>query len=71
MGFRLSLAAEKDIIAIAEEGVCLFGAAQASRHHDELFRIFVLIAASPRMARERSELSPPMRIHPFKAHLVV
>lgn len=23
------------------------------------------------MARERQELSPPMRIHPFKAHLVV
>ncbi|OCP25120.1 MULTISPECIES: type II toxin-antitoxin system RelE/ParE family toxin [unclassified Ensifer] len=71
MGFRLSLAAEEDIIAIAEEGVRLFGAAQASRYHDELFGIFVLIAASPRMARERPELSPPMRIHPFKAHLVV
>lgn len=23
------------------------------------------------MARERAELSPPVRIHPFKAHLVV
>lgn len=71
MGFRLSLATEEDIIAIAEEGVRLFGAAQASRYHDELFSIFVLVAASPRMARERSELSPPMRIHPFEAHLVV
>lgn len=71
MGFRLSLAAEEDIIAIAEEGVRFFGTAQASRYHDELFSIFVLIAANPRMARERPELSPPMRIHPFKAHLVV
>ena len=49
----------------------LFGAVQARQYHDELFAIFDLIAASPRMARERLELSPPMRIHPFKAHLVV
>jgi toxin ParE1/3/4 len=71
MGFRLSLAAEDDIIGIAEEGVRLFGPTQARRYHDELFAIFNLIAANPRMARERHELSPPMRIHPFKAHLVI
>lgn len=71
MGFRLSLAAEKDIIGIAEQGVRLFGTMQASQYHDELFAIFDLIATNPRVARERLELSPPMRIHPFKAHLVV
>lgn len=71
MGFRLSLAAESDIIAIAEESIRLFGAMQARRYHDELFDVFALVAANPRMARERPELSPPMRIHPFKAHLVV
>ncbi|GLS28728.1 type II toxin-antitoxin system RelE/ParE family toxin [Neomesorhizobium albiziae] len=71
MGFRLSVAAEEDIVRIAGEGVILFGPAQARRYHDELFAIFDLIAANPRMARERHELSPPMRIHPFKAHLVV
>ena len=71
MRFRLSLAAEEDIVGIAEQGIRLFGAVQARQYHDELFAIFDLIAASPRMARERLELSPPMRIHPFKAHLVV
>ena len=71
MGFRLSLKAEEDIVGIAEDGLRLFGAAQARLYHDELFGIFGLIAANPRMARERQELSPPMRIHPFKAHLVV
>ncbi|MCQ8874822.1 type II toxin-antitoxin system RelE/ParE family toxin [Mesorhizobium sp. LMG17149] len=70
MGFRLSLAAEEDIVSIAEQGVRLFGAVQARQYHDE-FTIFDLIAASPRIARERLELAPPMRIHPFKAHLVV
>ncbi|CAN7621866.1 type II toxin-antitoxin system RelE/ParE family toxin [Pararhizobium sp. LjRoot238] len=71
MGFRLSLQAEEDIIGIAEDGVRLFGPAQARKYHDELFAVFDLIAANPRMARERRELSPPMHIHPFKAHLVV
>lgn len=71
MSFRLSLAAEEDIIGIAEQGIRLFGPAQARRYHDELFAIFDMIAAYPRIARERVELSPPMRIYPFKAHLVV
>lgn len=71
MSFRLSTAAEKDIVGIAKQGVNLFGPLQAKQYHDELFEIFDLIAANPRMARERLELSPPMRIHPFKAHLIV
>lgn len=33
--------------------------------------IFALIATNPQMARERGELSPPLRIHPFKSHLIV
>ena len=71
MRFSLSVEAEEDIIAIAEQGVRMFGSAQARRYHDELFVALELIAANPRMAREREEISPPVRIHPFKAHLVV
>ncbi|SCW50791.1 toxin ParE1/3/4 [Rhizobium mongolense subsp. loessense] len=71
MHFRLSVEAEEDIIAIAEQGVRMFGSAQARRYHDELFAMLDLIAANPRLAREREEISPPVRIHPFKAHLVV
>ncbi|MDO3435969.1 type II toxin-antitoxin system RelE/ParE family toxin [Rhizobium sp. CBN3] len=71
MGFRLSEEAEEDVIGIAETGIRLFGSAQARQYHDELYAIFDLIAANPRMARERHEISPPMRVHPFKAHLVV
>jgi len=71
MGFLLSRAAEEDIIGIAEVGVRLFGTSQARQYHDGLFAILDLIAANPRMARERLEISPPVRIHPFKAHLVV
>lgn len=71
MPFSLSVHAEEDIISIAEEGIRIFGAPVAKRYHDDLFALFELIAANPRMARERHEISPPVRIHPFKAHLVV
>lgn len=71
MGFRLTQAAEKDIIGIAEQSARLFGPIQARRYHDELFALLGVLAAYPRLVRERLELSPPMRIYPFKAHLVV
>ena len=71
MGFRLTRAAEDDIIGIAEQGVRLFGPIQARRYHDELFALFGVLSTYPRLVRERLELSPPMRIYPFKAHLVV
>ncbi len=71
MPFSLSVQAEEDIISIAEEGVRVFGALIAKQYHDELFALFELIATNPRMARKRHEISPPVRILPFKAHLVV
>ncbi len=71
MPFSLSVEAEEDIVSIAEQGVRAFGSLVARRYHDELFAALELIAANPRMARERHEISPPVRIHPFKAHLIV
>lgn len=71
MGFRLSREAEEDIVAIAEHGILAFGEAQARRYHQELFALMTLIGDNPRMARERREVVPPVRIQPFKAHLVV
>jgi toxin ParE1/3/4 len=71
MPFRLSVEAEEDLVSIAEHGVRNFGSFVAKRYHDELFAVLELIAANPRMARERQEIFPPVRIHPFKAHLVV
>lgn len=71
MGFRLTREAEEDVIGIAEDGLRLFGEAQAERYHRALFRMFGLIAGFPRMARERMEISPSVRIHPYKAHLIV
>ena len=71
MGFRLSRESEDDIVGIADEGLRVFGRGVAQKYHDELFAMFDLLAFNPFMARERNELTPPVRIHPFKAHLIV
>ncbi|WP_426237822.1 type II toxin-antitoxin system RelE/ParE family toxin [Pararhizobium sp. DWP1-1-3] len=71
MSFKLSVEAEEDIIAIAEQGARMFGVDQAKRYHDELFALFDLISVNPSIARERDEIDPPVRIHPFKAHLII
>ena len=71
MGFRLTAEAEADIVAIAAQGIALFGPQQARLYHDELFDVFALIAANPKIARERVEISPPVRAHPHKAHLII
>jgi toxin ParE1/3/4 len=49
----------------------MFGAGQAKRYHDELFALIDLVAVNPRITRERNEIEPSVRIHPFKAHLIV
>lgn len=71
MTFRLTAKAEDDIIGIAEAGLRLFGETQAWSYHLQLFDMFELIAANPQMARERHEITPPVRVHPFKSHLII
>ncbi|MDM7852461.1 type II toxin-antitoxin system RelE/ParE family toxin [Pseudochrobactrum kiredjianiae] len=71
MELNLSVQAEEDIIAIAEHGIAMFGSLQAKRYHSDLFNTLDLIAKNPQMDREREEISPPVRIHPFKAHLII
>ena len=71
MRYVLSAEAEEDVIRVAEYGMRNFGRAHAQRYHDELFETLALIALHPEMARERHEIRPPVRIHPFKAHLIV
>lgn len=71
MTYRLSAKGEEDLIQIYLAGVRDFGVAQAERYWDGLEETFSLIANFPQIARERSELSPPARIHPYRSHIVV
>lgn len=71
MAYRLTRAAEQDIGAIAETGIELFGIDQARAYHAALFGVFDLISDNPRMANERTELIPPLRVHPFRSHIIL
>lgn len=70
-GWHLSAKAEDDLIDAWLEGVGDFGAAQADCYQDGFAAVFDLLAAFPEMARERQELTPPLRVHPIGSHLIV
>lgn len=61
MSFRLSVEAEEDIIAIAEQGVRMFGAGQAKRYHDGLFALSIRASRANAM-----KLSHPLEFIPSK-----
>lgn len=71
MSYRLSRKAEDDLIDIYIEGVARFGVRQADLYHSEIGKMFDLLAENPRMARERFEITPFVRVHPFQSHLIV
>jgi toxin ParE1/3/4 len=71
LGYRLSNAAEKDVASIFRGGASKFGLNQAESYHAGLERTFRFLAANPFAARERTEFTPPVRIHLFGAHVVL
>ncbi|MDM7978766.1 MAG: type II toxin-antitoxin system RelE/ParE family toxin [Rhizobium sp.] len=44
---------------------------QADRYLDELVQAFDRVARSPTLFRERLEFMPPVRIYPYRGHLIV
>ena len=71
MAYKLTVQAEQDFYEIYAEGAAQFGENQADRYLAGLLRIFDLLSDNPMMARERTEVNPPVRIHPYQAHLVI
>ena len=71
MKFRLSRAAQEDLISIYVHGVREFGMAQAEAYQDQIDHTIELIAENPQIARQRNELDPPVRVHPVNSHLIV
>lgn len=71
MAYRLTRRAERDIIEAYAEGLRDFGIDRAEAYHAKLERTFELIADNPRLARERTEITPPVRVHPCGSHLIV
>ncbi len=71
MTWRLSRKAEEDLIGIWLHGADRHDPGLADRYQDGLEETFVLLAQFPELARERHDLTPPLRVHPFGVHLVM
>jgi toxin ParE1/3/4 len=65
MPFRTTRQADQDIIDIFLRGCREFEQDQAERYHQGLAASFARIADHPRMARERNEFEPSVRLHPY------
>ena len=68
---RLSVPAQTDVIDIYATGARLFGVAQADRYQDGLEAAFSFIADYPLASREREGTKRPVRVHPYKSHVIV
>jgi toxin ParE1/3/4 len=44
---------------------------QAESYVRGLYAMFGFLADQPEVARERLDVSPPVRLHPYKSHLVI
>lgn len=72
-GFHWTIrpAAQADLARIWRDGAESWDEARADHYVDGLFALFDLLARFPELAREPTELTPPVRIHPYGAHLIV
>ncbi len=71
MGYRLTERAKQDLIRMYREGVHMFGWNQAESYYAAVESRFEFLAHNPRAARERTEITPSVRAHPFKSHVIL
>ncbi|WP_282611308.1 type II toxin-antitoxin system RelE/ParE family toxin [Pelagibius sp. Alg239-R121] len=71
MAYRLSQKADDDLVEIYIDGVREWGVSQAEKYHAELKHVFEILSGNPELARERAEITPPVRIHPHGSHVIV
>lgn len=69
--YRLTKAAESDLLGIAIYGYETFGAVRAEQYREALRSQIEILAASPKLYRERTRFSPPVRICPFQSHVII
>jgi toxin ParE1/3/4 len=63
--------AETDLIGINHYTVINYGKRQADSYTDSLKKACQFLANNPSFCRERTELSPPVRIHHHNRHLII
>lgn len=68
---RLRPAAEADLEGIWDYSVARWSQAQAVIYLSGLDAVLNLLAEFPDIARLRPEFRPPVRIHPYRKHVVI
>jgi toxin ParE1/3/4 len=71
MKIRYSTEAHNDLVDIISYGNDHFGPAQSSKYVAQIRNAIDLIGSNPEMARLRTELKRPLRIHTVGTHMVV
>jgi toxin ParE1/3/4 len=60
-----------DLDAIYWHSIETWGRQSARAYLEALESLLNLLSEQPEIARERNELAPPVRLHPFRSHLVI
>jgi len=71
MAYRLSGQATLDLDHLYVQGAERFGLDRADRYHDSLERCFAFLSDQPHAARQRREITPPVRAHPHGSHIII
>lgn len=71
MSYRLTKRASSEFDQIYLRGVRDFGYDVADKYAVGLLKTFTFLGDFPIAARERREINPPVRVHPFRSHLII
>ncbi|SDM45345.1 toxin ParE1/3/4 [Methylobacterium phyllostachyos] len=70
MTIRTTRRANLDLIEIYMSGAVKFGNAHAEHYYAGLKTLLALLEERPQMARLRDEFVRPVRLYPYRAHVV-
>ena len=69
--YRLSPAAQQDLESIWDFTAQTWSPDQADSYLRGLAEKLTLLCENPLIARERAEIDPPVRLHPYKSHVII
>ncbi len=69
--YRLSPAAQSDLDGIWDYTAETWSPAQAESYVRGIAETFAMLLRHPEIAREYTEIDPPVRLHPHRSHLIV
>ena len=70
-GYRLAPAAQNDLGGIWDYTALMWSPDQADAYLRGLAEKLDFLCGHPEIARERREIDPPVRLHPYRSHLII